>query len=256
MSKQVYTASLDRKPTVFHHHCTDQLQIFGIIIDAVCRVGDIGKGGYNSLSRVQQMETLNTWKDLIDSSTGFASPYSASSSEDILWRTTLGDVFLGEGKRSSAYNVGHEQGESSIRRIRDDDRPIWEHWWAGRNGRIELEDTPPGIEVPEVRNIGSSVTRASTGRRLFVTRRGYIGLCPSSGKVGDVVAVLLGGSTPFILSAISKGERRLGEGDSEIQGQNAFVLIGDCYVHGWMDGEALRGEGTDAALGVDNIFLE
>lgn len=111
------------------------------------------------------METLNTWKDLIDSSTGFASPYSASSSEDIFWRTTLGDVFLGLGKRSSAYNVGHEQGESSIRRIRDDDRPIWEHWWAGRNGRIELEDTPPGIEVPEVRNIGSSVTRASTGRR-------------------------------------------------------------------------------------------
>ena len=100
------------------------------------------------------------------------------------------------------------------------------------------------------------MTRASTGRRLFVTRRGYIGLCPSSGKVGDVVAVLLGGSTPFIFSAMSKGERRLGEGDSEIQGQNAFVLIGDCYVHGSMDGEALRGEGTDDALGVDNIFLE
>tara|TARA_R110002060_G_C2046293_1_gene94358 strand:+ start:238 stop:405 length:168 start_codon:yes stop_codon:yes gene_type:complete len=55
---------------------------------------------------------------------------------------------------------------------------------------------------------------------------------------------------------MSKGERRLGEGDSEIQGQNAFVLIGDCYVHGSMDGEALRGEGTDDALGVDNIFLE
>ena len=70
---------------------------------------------------------------------------------------------------------------------------------------------------------------------MFVTRRGYIGLCPSSGKVGDVVAVLLGGSTPFILSAMSKGERRLGEGDSEIQGQNAFVLIGDCmFMVRWM----------------------
>ena len=256
MSKQVYTASLDRKPDFVHHPRTDQLQVFGILEDIVYRIGDIGEGGYDFHNRIHQMEMLNSWKELIESSTKSGSPYAASSSKDIFWRTTLGDVFLAEGERLSAYNVGDEQGESSIRRIGDDDRPIWEHWWAWRNGRIELEDTPPGIEVPEVRNIGSSVTRASTGRRLFVTRRGYIGLCPSSGRVGDVVAVLLGGSTPFILSARSKRERALEEANSELQVQNTFVLIGDCYVHGLMDGEALRGEETDDALGVEDIFLE
>lgn len=256
MSKEVYAASVDRKPEILYHPRTDQLQVSGILEDMVYRIGDIGEGGYDFHNRAHQMEILNSWKELIESSTKSGSPYAASSSKDIFWRTTLGDVFLAEGERLSAYNVGDEQGESSIRGIQDDDRPIWEHWWAWRNGRIELEDTPPGIEVPVVRNIGSSVTRASTGRRLFVTRRGYIGLCPSSAKVGDVVAVLLGGSTPFILSARSKRERALEEANSELQVQNTFVLIGDCYVHGLMDGEALRDEGTDDALGVEDIFLE
>jgi hypothetical protein len=45
-------------------------------------------------------------------------------------------------------------------------------------------------------------------------------------QVGDVVAVLFGARVPFVLRQQQDGRYR---------------LIGDCYVHRMMDGEAIRG---------------
>ncbi|KAF7543398.1 hypothetical protein G7046_g10008 [Stylonectria norvegica] len=45
---------------------------------------------------------------------------------------------------------------------------------------------------------------------------------------GDVVAVLYGGRTPFVLREVDGG----------------WVLLGECYVHGLMEGEALKDEGA------------
>jgi hypothetical protein len=72
--------------------------------------------------------------------------------------------------------------------------------------------------------------QASTRRRFFRTGEGYYGIGPLIIKEGDVVCVLLGGRTPFIL-------RRVGDD---------YSLVGECYVHGFMHGEAIdmmeRGE--------------
>ena len=56
-----------------------------------------------------------------------------------------------------------------------------------------------------------------------MTENGYMGL--GSPKVGDEVWVLFGGDLPFIL--------RPGPDDS------SHTLIGDCYVQGIMNGEAM-----------------
>jgi hypothetical protein len=50
-----------------------------------------------------------------------------------------------------------------------------------------------------------------------------MGLAPESAKDGDLVCVILGASVPFILR-----ERN----------NNVFQLVGEPYVHGYMDGEA------------------
>ncbi|KAJ4990240.1 heterokaryon incompatibility protein [Stagonosporopsis vannaccii] len=63
------------------------------------------------------------------------------------------------------------------------------------------------------------------GRRPFTTRGGMLGLGPSALKETDVVVVLFGGSVPFIL-------RRL-------KGQGHYRLVGECYVHDVMDGQAV-----------------
>jgi hypothetical protein len=64
------------------------------------------------------------------------------------------------------------------------------------------------------------------GRRLARTRNGYLAMVPPLAQKGDLTAVLLGGQSCFIL-------RREGE-------LGMYKLVGDAYVHGMMDGEALE----------------
>ena len=61
--------------------------------------------------------------------------------------------------------------------------------------------------------------------RVFRTRGGFVGLAPLSARVGDQVCVFLGGVVPFV---IRPSEERVG----------MYRLIGGCYIHGLMDGEA------------------
>jgi len=69
----------------------------------------------------------------------------------------------------------------------------------------------------------------SSHYRFFQTARGYIGLAPMDTIEGDLVCILRGAVTPFILrqSAV------VGDGN------DGKRLVGECYVHGLMNGEAL-----------------
>jgi hypothetical protein len=61
-------------------------------------------------------------------------------------------------------------------------------------------------------------------RRFFVTGTGSVGIGPRCMQPGDVVTVLRGGQSPFIL-------RKTGY---------RYWLLGETYVHGVMDGEAVQ----------------
>lgn len=71
---------------------------------------------------------------------------------------------------------------------------------------------------------------ALVNRRVGVTDGGYLGAFPDSVQRGDVVCVLRGCHVPLVL-------RPVGEG----QGEGRFEVLGECYVHGIMNGEAVRG---------------
>jgi hypothetical protein len=60
-------------------------------------------------------------------------------------------------------------------------------------------------------------------RRVIRTTSGWLGVAPISTRVGDRVCILLGGATPFMIR--SEGKR--------------YRLIGECYVHGIMNGELI-----------------
>jgi hypothetical protein len=64
-------------------------------------------------------------------------------------------------------------------------------------------------------------------RALITTRTGYLGLAPKAARPGDVVAILLGCRCPVVLRPCS---------------DSLFLIIGECYVHGLMDGEILSQE--------------
>jgi hypothetical protein len=64
---------------------------------------------------------------------------------------------------------------------------------------------------------------------IFSTTDGLIGICPSTGNVGDQIYVTLGVGRGILLS--------------EVQGQsNRYRIKGECYVHGLMNAEALLGD--------------
>jgi len=73
-------------------------------------------------------------------------------------------------------------------------------------------------------------------RRLCITERGYIGLVPSNTKLGDCLAVFPGFQTPWVL---------------RLRGCK-YVLVGESYIHGIMEGEAL--ERSDALLEWISIY--
>jgi len=64
------------------------------------------------------------------------------------------------------------------------------------------------------------------GRSFFVTKDGSLGLSPKAAKPGDIVTVLLGGETAFILRPADDGY---------------YQVVGEAYCYGFMDAEALLG---------------
>ena len=66
-------------------------------------------------------------------------------------------------------------------------------------------------------------------RRFFAMSPGYFGVGPQTMRPGDTIAVLYGGSMPFVLRPLDSQE-------------NEFEFVGDCFVHGIMDGEAVEAQ--------------
>ncbi|KAM5371733.1 hypothetical protein ACJZ2D_007798 [Fusarium nematophilum] len=69
--------------------------------------------------------------------------------------------------------------------------------------------------------------RWAIDQRMARTKGGYLALMPEPCKVGDKIVLLEGGKTPYVLRAVGK----------------QWKILGDCYVHGMMSGEAWHEEG-------------
>ena len=72
------------------------------------------------------------------------------------------------------------------------------------------------------------------GARLFFTANGFVGVGPYTIEAGDSVCILAGGPLPYVLRPVLHAARL-----------NTFELVGSCYVHGVMDGQAVHGLGED-----------
>ena len=106
------------------------------------------------------------------------------------------------------------------------DLAVGHEWWT------RLRNTSKGQAFAELKrwNCVNSLLRFQgavtiAARRLFATTDGDIGYGPLSSVEGDQVWVLENGRVPFILRPT--------------QGVASFELVGECYVHGIMDGELL-----------------
>ncbi|KLU82479.1 hypothetical protein MAPG_01551 [Magnaporthiopsis poae ATCC 64411] len=82
-------------------------------------------------------------------------------------------------------------------------------------------------------DIVNGISPGLVGCKMFLTKKGYLGLGPASVWPGDSVFILPGARVPVIL-------RRMVDGEGPVATENGSVykLVGDSYIHGIMDGEA------------------
>lgn len=92
------------------------------------------------------------------------------------------------------------------------------------------EARPEEVDAIHLRHALMQRDRINLSRRLITTERGYVGMAPETGERGDVVAVLLGCSVPIVLRELKN------DGNGDVR----WRIVGECYVHGIMNGEAMR----------------
>jgi hypothetical protein len=139
------------------------------------------------------------------------------SREEALWRTLCCDqttqipVQRAPIEYAIAYRVCRKQYEATK-----------------VDGHIDMDVFSRSI-VPEdllhYTSFYNTVLRHCMGRNLCVTTEGYLGNVPNGSLKGDKICILFGSAVPFVLRECERG---------------FFKLIGECYIHGIMDGEVMR----------------
>jgi hypothetical protein len=98
-----------------------------------------------------------------------------------------------------------------------------------------MEANPAGIYD---KSIQESI-RFLDESRVFVTLRGFAGLGNHALEEGDIIALILGTCVPYILRPVAFG----------ISSARQYQLVGECYVHGMMNGEGMHsGRAVDIML--------
>lgn len=75
-------------------------------------------------------------------------------------------------------------------------------------------------------------TTKKMNRRLLISEKGMLGMAPIKAKKGDIICVLFGCSVPLLLR--------------QRHSQEEYEFIGECYLDGYMNGEALDSMEADS----------
>jgi hypothetical protein len=83
----------------------------------------------------------------------------------------------------------------------------------------------------------------SKGRRFVYTQEGYFGLTPEPTQPGDLVCIILGCALPKVLRKIDPSAALSVPQTSPSSSSSSFFyqVIGQCYIHGLTNAEALLG---------------
>jgi hypothetical protein len=80
--------------------------------------------------------------------------------------------------------------------------------------------------------LGTATVKGELGRKIVATSNEYLALVPKEAKEGDLVCILMGGKTPFVLRSAG----------------DYYQIVGSCYVDGIMNGEAMSMLDTEKVL--------
>jgi len=162
------------------------------------------------------------------------------------WRTLCGDCIA--EKPIKSFGAGHGI-TAPFRRAEKEDASKFDAfcWFHGlddlcTNKTDEVSTNPQAPQDQDnlsesIGRINQAIYTSTLGRRFFITEEGHMGLAPSHTRISythpDEIFVIPGAKSLFVLRPAQ--ERSIpGEGT-----QLVYEMVGECYVHGFMDGEGM-----------------
>ena len=191
--------------------------------------------------------------DSLDQTEGTADPYGTFESvRDAIWRSLVANHSLPSEPLNTDYGsllvtpvlaeTDLPDEYSQLKDLAASNVFLWCVKFLNSNAELQVAGRclkeyfwktaePEQIDATLLRDALMQRDRVNQGRRLFTTKRGYVGMTPETVDKGDdAIAVLLGCSMPMVL-------RKVEENDS---GLARWKVMGECYMHGIMDGEAME----------------
>jgi hypothetical protein len=126
------------------------------------------------------------------------------------------------------------------------EKEIQAHWTEFEHA-INSKKTITSFRSSGAENFYVATGLISFDRNFFITESGYFGMGPRYTKPGDVVVIFDGDTTPFVLRQIKFDEHTVDpnmeeNAEGRFSPDEQYELIGDCYVHGFMDNEVVAPE--------------
>lgn len=162
-------------------------------------------------------------------------PFAGSSYALVHKESSLRDAYL------QSWVAGKAMGEVDGFDLQADSNAYWDRVFWGTlgdpNRRVENRQSLDG-EV-HWKRYRDSAAEVCNQRKFFFTQKALFGIGPGALQVGDWVVVLLGSDAPFIVREADPDAR---DQTKAVPQDVKFKLVGECYVHGLMQGQAVRGK--------------
>jgi hypothetical protein len=186
----------------------------GILVDEVSQVNDVYYAREDeSIDGCRLLETIKSAEQLVHDNQrtnpkALPKAYPGRGRwKSAQWRTMVGDLVMDEFPLERAKSAHEADFENLCTLLAQGE-----------------QDFAPNI-------LFESICGMIPNHAFFITKTGYIGIGPPNTQPGDQVWIFYGGKVPFIM-------RRSSSVGAKIE-RSGMQLIGDAYVHGIMDGEAV-----------------
>lgn len=228
------------------------LTLTGVFIDEILDLNEPSSVSENENVPVDRLlATLQSVRDLLNRcrlSHSFGESYVSGCSWDIaFFRTVVGDLVMkefpvrrveggdedkfnsivGDYKLLAKLNPG-SQTSVTTGNARKSPYDVFQSLLNSAYSDAEVF----GLTSDSPLELHESLCGMLINHRFFVTKKGYIGIGPPNAQPGDQVWIFHGGNVPFIT--------RKTEENNISDGHHNMLLVGDAYVHGIMDGEAMQ----------------
>lgn len=177
--------------------------------------------------------TLSKWKPL-DIDEGIYEP-TKESRHDAFWQTILATT---SSLNSNAPQEKFRTWSQILDEFKSKDK---EDILATSILEISGESDSKEKLKTKDQKLPSTLTGKLIGWKFATTCEGYYNLLPNLAKENDVICVPFGSSTPFVLRLLeNEADGEDGGNSLKPLGKQRYHLVGRCYTHGFMNGEAME----------------